>query len=141
VYFAALVEAVPAEQESSFGEEIGDGGGVTGDGGDEISQGAVGWSGNLDLATRFDSDQGALRHRQVRAVRVDCAGSVRTERGCEAREFEWRMWIECVVHCPLQLDAHQSRWTMLETHRGDVRLSSRTIVQRSRDSFGRRLVP
>jgi hypothetical protein len=63
------------------------------------------------------------------------------ERVGEAPEIEWRTRVHRVVHRPLQLDADQPGWTMFETHRGDVRLGGRTVVQLRRDGFGRRRIP
>jgi hypothetical protein len=54
---------------------------------------------------------------------------MRSQRVGKASEIERLGSIDGIMHRPFQLDADEAWWAVFETHRCDVRLSGRTIVQ------------
>src|SRR3954452_17712591 len=93
-------------------------GGVLDQSRDRVRRGA----GDLHLATRLHGDQRAPAQWQLRTAANQGRGRMRTQGLAQPAGVERPSRILRVMHGPLELDAVQPRWTVLETDHRDVTL-------------------
>src|SRR4051794_3929419 len=103
-------------------------GGVLDQSRDRVRRGA----GDLHLATRLHGDQRAPAQWQLRTAANQGCGRMRTQGLAQPAGVERPSRILRVMHGPLELDAAQPRWTVLETDHRDVTLRLGPGADRSR---------